>query len=146
MIADMCAEMINKFLLSVGYDYYNEKDGVMDNFKEEVASKPGIHIDFQFLDTKPRTITKEDMATPLSEMDERESIQQMLWQPDQHTTELSNLIPGFRQGCRWRDLAKIGYVLTNDIPHYDVEANEQLGQIIKQCDSIKGNVEVKLNN
>lgn len=133
MIADICAEMINKFVLSVGYDYYSREEGVVDNLKD-ASSKHKIELNFHFVDEDTRQASNSHIATLMAEMDDMDRTRLMLMHPDEHSIDdLSAVIPGFRQSCRWRDLAKIGFVLTNDIPHYDVEANELLGRIIEKC-------------
>lgn len=133
MIADICAEMINRFVLSVGYEYYSQEEGVVDNLKE-ASSKHKIDLNFHFVDDDLHTASNEHIATVMGQMDDTERMRQMLMNPDKHNVDdLSAVIPGFRQSCRWRDLAKVGYVLTNDIPTYDVEANDCLGRIIDNC-------------
>lgn len=133
MIADICAEMINKFVLSVGYDYYSREEGVVDNLKD-ASSKHKIELNFHFVDEDTHQASNSHIATLMAEMDDMDRTRLMLMHPDEHSIDdLSAVIPGFHQSCRWRDLAKIGFVLTNDIPHYDVEANERLGRIIEKC-------------
>lgn len=133
MIADICAEMINKFVLTVGYDYYSQEEGVVENLRE-ASTKHKIDLSFHFIDEEAKPASNDHIATLMAEMDDMERTRQMLMHPNEHSIDdLSAVIPGFRQSCRWRDLAKIGFVLTNDIPHYDVEANTQLGRIIDKC-------------
>lgn len=133
MIVDICSEMINKFVLTVGYDYYSEEEGVVDNLKE-ASSKHQINLNFDFIDEERQPANNKHIAVVMSQMDDMERTRQMLISPGSHSIgELSAVIPGFRQSRRWSDLAKIGFVLTNDIPHYDVEENERLGRIIEKC-------------
>lgn len=133
MIADICSEMINKFVLTVGYDYYSEEEGVVENLKE-ASSKHKIELNFDFIDEERQPADNGHIAALMSQMDDMERTRQMLMSPSSHSIdELSAIIPGFRQSRRWSDLAKIGFVLTNDIPHYDVEANDRLGRIIEEC-------------
>lgn len=133
MIADICAEMINNFVLTVGYKYYAKEDGVLENLKD-ASSKHKIELNFSFVDEKVKLASNDHIALLMANMDDMEHTRQMLMHPNEHSIdELSAVIPGFRQSCRWRDLAKIGFVLTNDIPHYDVEANDCLGRIIEKC-------------
>lgn len=133
MIADICAEMINKFVLTVGYDYYSQEEGVVENLKE-ATSKHQIELNFHFVEAEAQQASNSHIASVMAEMDDMERTRLMLMQPDgQSIDDLSAVIPGFRQSCRWRDLAKVGFVLTNDIPHYDVEANDRLGRIIEKC-------------
>lgn len=137
MIADICAEMINKFVLNVGYDYYSEEEGVVDNLKEASAQHT-IDISFKYVENEPQLASNDHVAELMAKMDDMESIRQLLMNPNEHSMdELSAAIPGFRQSRRWSDLAKVGFVLTNDIPHYDVEANDRLGRIIEKCRTLK---------
>ena len=136
MIADICAEMINKFVLSVGYDYYSKEDGVVDNLKE-ASRRQNIALNFSFVDEKHQAASNDHIAGLMAQIDDVDRIREMLMNPSDHSIDdLSAVIPGFRQSCRWRDLAKVGFVLTNDIPHYDVEANKRLGTIIDNCNSL----------
>lgn len=136
MISDICAEMINKFVLTVGYEFYSKEDGVLENLKE-ASSRYGIALNFHFIDVEKYPASNDHIAAMMARMDDMEQIRQLLMNPTAHTVDdLSAAIPGFRQSCRWRDLSKIGYVLTSDIPTYDVDANNLLGQIISKCKTI----------
>lgn len=136
MIADICAEMINKFVLSVGYDYYSKEEGVIDNLKD-ASSQHKIDLHFKLIETEHQEASNMHIAEMMARMDDMESIRQLLINPNEHSLDaLSAAIPGFRQSRRWSDLAKIGYVLTKDIPHYDVEANNLLGGIINKCETL----------
>lgn len=136
MIADICAEMINKFVLTLGYEYYSKEDGVLENLKD-ASFKHKIELNFNFVEEKVKLANNDHIASLMADMDDMERIRQMLMNPNKHSIdELSAVIPGFRQSCRWRDLAKMGFVLTNDIPHYDIEANDRLGRIIEKCRTI----------
>jgi len=53
-----------------------------------------------------------------------------------HPEEMKSL-PNYRNYLAWYNLLKIGFVSVCDIPNYDVQANEQLGVIIKKSESIK---------
>lgn len=136
MIADICAEKINKFVLSVGYDYYSEEDGVIDNLKN-ATERHNMGLSFRFVEEKSHTASNEHIASVMAQMDDREHIRQMLMNPNEFSIdELSAVIPSFHQSCRWRDLAKIGFVLTKDIPNYDVEANASLGHIKEELEKL----------
>lgn len=136
MIADICAEMINKFVLSVGYDYYSAIEGMVDKIKED-SEKHNINLNFDFVNQRQISASKEHIATLMDQMDDMERTRRMLENPAVHSiNDLADVIPGFRQSCRWRDLAKIGFVISNDIPNYDINANERLGQIINSCITI----------
>lgn len=137
MIADICAEMINKFVLNVGYDYYSKEDGVVDNLRE-ASEQHKIGLNMKYVDNNPQHASNNHIAEMMAKMDDVESIRHLLMNPSEHSMdELSAAIPGFRQSRRWSDLAKVGFVLTNDIPHYDVEANDRLGRIIEKCRTLK---------
>ena len=133
MIADICAEMINKFVLTVGYDYYSKEEGVVDNLKE-ASTKHQMDLNFHFVDDDTQSASNDHIASLMGQMDDMERTRRMLLNPKEHSIDdIAAVIPGFRQSNRWRDLAKVGFVLTNDIPTYDVEANNRLGQVIDQC-------------
>lgn len=136
MIADICAEMINKFVLSVGYDYYSKEEGMIDYLKD-ASTQHHIDLNFKLVEEESKEASNSHIAEMMAKMDDLESIRQLLINPNEHSLDaLSAAIPGFRQSRRWSDLAKVGYVLTNDIPHYDVEANDRLGRIIEKCKTL----------
>lgn len=142
MIADICAEMLNKFVQTVGYEYYSKEDGVVDAINE-ISARHNLGLDFHFVEGgNPIPIIADDVhhnniAEVMTMMDDTVGIQNLLRDPNEHSIDdLARVIPGFRQSCRWRDLAKIGYIITSDIPHYDIETNNSLGQIIRECETI----------
>ena len=158
MIADMCAEMINKFVLSVGYAYYSQKDEENNTgelkkddvvkYLKDVNQQHNIGLSFRFVEEEKQQIDITHVAEMMAKMDDKSNIRQLLIEyskvgidqlPDQSVDELSAHIPGFRQSCRWRDLAKFGFVLTKDIPNYNIEDNDQLGRIIEKCKSLINN-------
>lgn len=144
MIADMCAEMINRFVLSVGYDYYSKKDEEIDDGKDNLVSylkeaeeQHHIGLSFKFIEQQRPPVSDERIAELLDKMSRMtgERIQQlMMTSPENSEDEIVEAVPGYRQSQRWLDLARMGFVLTSDIPNYDIEANERLGKIIDMCD------------
>ncbi|MBQ0128415.1 MAG: hypothetical protein KBT57_01115 [bacterium] len=143
MIADMGAEMVNSFMLSVGYDFYTQSasDDVM-KYLRDANQQHQIGLCFKFIEGGVQQTSNERIADIMAKMDDRSNIRQLMMKysqvgveglSQQDIDDFSACIPGFRQSCRWRDLAKIGYVLTKDIPQYNIEDNDQLGRIIEKC-------------
>jgi hypothetical protein len=42
-------------------------------------------------------------------------------------------LPSYHNYRLWRDRLKVGFVSVCDIPNYNVQANEKLGDIIREC-------------
>lgn len=127
MIADMCAEIINKFVLSVGFDYFTE-DSIAALKEANESQSLGLLIDE---DTDGVAVEPEDVATSFSMMDNLQDIRN-----DATGSGIVKYIPGFASRQRWCNRLKIGFVQTKDIPNYDVVANQRLGVIKNECLSV----------
>lgn len=141
MVSDMCSEMINKFVLSVGYDYYKDQEGVVDTLKQ-ANEQHNIQLSFKFVEQKRQPMSDEHVAKALDKMCELTDERIMYLRktsPEEAENELAEAYPFYGKGCRWRDLMKMGFVLTKDIPTYDIKANAKLGEIIEKC---KQNIEL----
>lgn len=139
LVADIGSQMINKFIISIGYDYYKEIEGMMETLKQ-ANEQHHINLSFKFVEQKRDPMNSEHIAKSLALMDEMtgERIKQLLLESSEASEDmLVAALPGYRQGCRWRDLVKMGFVLTKDIPTYDIEANAHLGDLIEKCNQNK---------
>lgn len=119
MIADMCAEILNKFVSNVGFTYLAE-DAVQS--LKEANEKQQLGLNFFFDDHTDLHITPDNIAEIFDAMDDLDAIKNNLGNRLQY-------VPGFNSRKRWSELLKIGFIQTQDIPNYDVVANKQLGEI-----------------
>ena len=126
MIADMCAEILNKFVSNVGYTYLT--DDTIQSLKEANA-KQHLELDFSFNDQTEKIVTPADIARIFDAMDDLETIKNNL-------SANVQFVPGFICRKRWSELLKIGFILVQDIPNYDVAANQQLGEITAKLDTV----------
>lgn len=123
MIADMCAEILNKFISSVGYSYLSE-DAVMA--LKEANTQKNLGLVFMEDEIKEETISPATIASIFEAMDDLETLKNNL------DCERLKYIPGVISRKTWSELLKIGFIQTQDIPNYDVAANHALGNIIQK--------------
>lgn len=123
MIADMCAEILNKFISSVGYSYLSE-DAVMA--LKEANTQKNLGLVFMEDEIKEETISPATIASIFEAMDDLETLKINL------DCERLKYIPGGISRKTWNELLKIGFIQTQDIPNYDVAANHELGNIIRK--------------
>lgn len=125
MIADLSAEIINKFINTVGIEYYTESD-LSDLEIANQKNDLGLVLDYSELDFDENT--PEEAARLISNMDRLDQLlNQNPLPPD------ARRLPNYRSYIRWYHCLKVGFVSVCDIPNYDVEANNKLGGIIKSC-------------
>lgn len=127
MIADISTEMFNKFINSVGLEYYDET-----NFKDlETASENINGLSWKHPELQFEQNSREEVAELISQM---ANLPELLNQDTlpKEAKRLSNC----RSYITWCDLLKAGFVTANGIPDYDPKANERLGQIINDCKNI----------
>jgi hypothetical protein len=55
----------------------------------------------------------------------------------QSNPEEMKSLPSYRNYLLWYDRLKIAFVSVCDIPNYDIAANERLGVIIKESETVK---------
>lgn len=126
MIADMCAEILNKFISNVGYTYLT-KDAIQSLMEANEKQKLGLN--FSIAEQSKMIISPENIADIFDAIDDLEAIKNNLGDRIQY-------IPGFNSRKRWSELLKIGFIQTQDIPNYDVDANRQLGIIKTKFETI----------
>jgi len=129
MIADIGAEMVNKFANTVGYYYFDESD--IESLKQANSARNlGLilnHEELEFGD-----FNREEVVSLLQEVD------QLLDQIQSNNyANVTRNLPLFSNYKRWYDLLKVGFVHVNDIPDYNVEANNKLRKIIDRSSSIQ---------
>lgn len=127
MIADMCAEILNKFVSNIGYTYLSE-DAIMS--LKEANEKQKLGLNFAFDEQSDQHIVPSNIAEIFEAMDDLDSIKNNLGENIQ-------FVPGFNSRKRWSELMKIGFIQTRDIPNYDIAANKQLGEIKSKFETVK---------
>lgn len=122
MISDMCAEMLNKFVSSVGYSYLS--DDAIQSLKD-ANEKQNLGMNFSLNTIPQNVVTPESIANLFDVMDDLDTLKNNL------DCESLGAIPGVISRKRWSELLKIGFIQTQDIPNYDCVANKKLGEILK---------------
>jgi len=122
LVADISTEIFNKFILSIGYDYYSENDiEELRLFNEK--NKLGLH--FPEREKKDAPISSQKLSKIMEITDDLDQ-QRILFQGKGDV----NFIPGMVARSQWRDQIRIAMVGAATIPDYDVQANRKLGEII----------------
>jgi hypothetical protein len=129
MIADISAEMVNKFINSVGNEYYTES-----NLRDLVKASENInglswnHDELQF---------KHNSKTEVAELIIKMSNLPELLNRNPLPKEELKLLPNYRNYFIWYDLLKAGFVTVSGVPNYDPIANEKLSKIINECQVVE---------
>jgi hypothetical protein len=119
----MSAELLNKCIRSVGFDYFDESE-INDLRIANEQNKLGLVL--------------EQNANPTEK-----SVEELFHNIENWTSiiqtkpEEMRSLPSYRNYLAWYNRLKIGFVSVCDIPNYDVKANEKLGAIIKEAESVK---------
>jgi len=127
MIADISTEIINKFINSVGLEYYDESN--FNDLKKASENTTGLfweHNDLQF-----EKNSREEVAELITKMGNLPELLNKNPLPQD-----AKRLPNYRSYIMWYDLLKAGFVTASGVPDYDPIANERLGKIIEQCQSI----------
>jgi len=129
MIADISAEIINKFINSVGLEYYNESNYTdLEKASENINGLAWKHNELQF---------KQNSKTEVGELITQMGNLPELLNRNPLPKEELKLLPNFRNYIIWRDLLKSGFVTASGVPNYDPIANKNLGAIIKEFETIE---------
>lgn len=129
MISDISAEMINKFINTVGLEYYNASNfNDLEKVSENINGLSWKHDELKFERTN-----KQDVADLITQMG---NLPELLNQNPLPKEKLK-LLPNYRNYLMWYDLLKAGFVTSSGIPNYDPIANERLGLIIKDLEMIE---------
>jgi hypothetical protein len=129
MIADISAEMLNKFINSVGLEYYNES-----NFDDLKKASENIHgLSWKHDELKFEQNSREEVAELITKMGNLPKLLNLNPLP----IESIKSLPNYRNYKLWYDLLKAGFVTASGVPDYDPIANEKLGAIINECKTVK---------
>jgi hypothetical protein len=122
IIADISAELLNKCINTVGFEYLEEPE--INGLREaNEKNSLGLVLD-QNVDPTEKSV--EELFTRI---ENRTDIIQS------NPQEMKSL-PSYRNYLAWYNRLKVGFVSVCDIPNYDVTANEKLGKIIEECKTI----------
>lgn len=129
MISDICAEIINKFINSIGTDFYNESD-----FEDlRVANeKNSLGLSFDYQDLHYIENNHIEVADLIFNMDNLAELLNQNPLPKE-----AKRLPNYRNYIIWYNLLKVGFVSVCDIPNYDFKANNNLKQIIEESNLVK---------
>lgn len=123
IVADMSAELLNKCISTVGFDYLDKSD-INDLRMANEQNKLGLIID------------QKDNPTEKSVEELFQKIENWTDIIQTNPEEMKSL-PSFRNYLSWYNRLKIGFVSVCNIPNYDLQANEKLGMIIKEAETLK---------
>ncbi|MDR1937445.1 MAG: putative virulence factor [Tannerellaceae bacterium] len=123
IVADMSAELLNKCINTVGFEYLDVSE-INDLRQANEENSLGLVLD-QNMAAPEETV--EDLFTKIEN-----------WADiiNAHPEEMQTL-PSYRNYLAWYNRLKVGFVSVCDIPNYDLAANEKLGAIINECKTIK---------
>ena len=123
IVADISAELLNKCINSVGFEYFDESeinDLMLANEKNNLRLM--LH--------QNENPTEKSVADLFTKIENWTDI-------IQSNPEEMKSLPSYHNYLSWYNRLKIGFVSVCDIPNYDLAANEKLGSIIKECEAIK---------
>lgn len=123
MVADISTEMFNKFINTVGLEYYGECE--YDDLEKASANIQGLIINHEEFNYKEQT--HEGVAKLITMYGNRDELRNKPTIP----MELKRL-PYYCNYLRWYDALKAGFVTAAGVPIYDPAENEELGRIIDE--------------
>ena len=123
IIADISSEILNKCINSVGFDYFDESE-FNDLIIANKTNNLGLVLEHQL---NPRA---ESVAELFNKIENWNEI-------IQSNPEEMKSLPSYRNYLLWYDRLKVAFVSVCDIPNYDIEANEKLGTIIIESETVK---------
>jgi hypothetical protein len=130
LIADVSAAIINEFVNTLGWSFYSENE--VEKIGETNQAN-GLNLVLPAPDVSFEAMTMDDLNLLFVDIDKlNENISKS--PPDENA--IKN-VPVIRQYRRWRDLMKVSFIATCDIPTYDVEGNRNLGTLIDSVSSFQ---------
>lgn len=121
--SDISAELVNKFVNTVGFEYFDDSE---INDLKQANEKNSLGLTFDQQNGMGATSVEEVFNRIENWTDIIQS------KPEEMKT-----LPSYRNYLLWYNRLKIGFVSVCDIPNYDVAANETLGTIIKEIETAK---------
>ena len=127
MLADICAEMINRFVNTVGTAYFYEE--LWQDVKATVEHN-GFSISVEAIDHSSQKFDDEETRKNLSDVfNVFDNVDTILNQVPVDTEKLS-YFSNYHAYRHWTELMKIAYLATCGIPKYDVHMNNELRAIL----------------
>lgn len=123
IVADMSAELLNKCIRTVGFEYLDEAE-INDLRVANEQNKLGLVLD------QNENPTEKSVEKLFEKIENWTDI-------IQSKPEEMKSLPSYRNYLAWYNRLKTGFVTVCDIPNYDVQANERLRAIIKETEPIK---------
>jgi len=130
MIADISAEILNKFINTVGMEYLSP-DEMNTLQKSNIKNDLGLTLNHHELDYSEAN--REGAANLISIMGD---LPRLLNQSVLLPIDVQRL-PNYKNYIVWNDLLKSGFLTVCDIPTYDVSANHNLKILIDLNENIK---------
>ena len=116
MIADTTAEIINKFVITFGYEYYPPQK--IEELKS-ISEKNNLHLSFNYGINDNVPMSNDELSDLFDDI-----------RPTEENNMLTAL-PSFVNYNKWIDLLLISFIASYNVPNYDVEANKQLGALLE---------------
>jgi hypothetical protein len=123
IIADISAELLNKFVSTIGFEYLDES-ALNDLKQANQQNNLGLILEQNH---NPRENSLEELFTRVENW--TDIIQ---FNPEEMKT-----LPNYSNYFEWCNRLKVGFVSVCDIPNYDIASNEKLGKIIADSNFIK---------
>jgi len=123
IVADISAELLNKCINSVGFEYLDESE---INDLRQANEQHNLRL-ILVNNTDPTENSIEELFTKIESHTEI-----MISQPEE-----MKYLSSYRNYLAWSNRLKVGFVSVCDIPNYDITANANLGKIINECTTIK---------
>lgn len=122
IVADISAELLNKCINTVGYEYLDESE-INDLRYANEKNGLGLILDNNI---NPTENSVEELFTKVENQTEI-----MTSQPEQMKS-----LPSYRNYLAWSNRLKVGFVSVCNIPNYVEADNATLGKIIDECKTI----------
>lgn len=127
MLADICSEMINRFVRDLGYSYYNEdRWASIVETKNRLGETYKLNTDIGIYNVQVDTDDRGEITKIFDALDHMDEI---LNETPPDPVKLA-YIPHYAHYKRWTDLMKISFLAACNTPTYDVEANNRLRPIV----------------
>ncbi|MFZ4671401.1 MAG: virulence factor SrfC family protein [Flavobacterium sp.] len=136
MIAHITAGVINKFVTSSGWEFFDQ------DRKDEIKATSEINqLNLIFPDdnsNKIEFVVSNQKSDALSIEEVLEYMENLNSNLNQKTIDdkMKKMVPMISNFQRWLNLMEIAFITTCDIPNYDINANNKLGEILKEFDSL----------
>jgi hypothetical protein len=130
MLADICAEMINRFVNEMGYSYY---EPAMWEKVEKTNEENHLGL---CLDRSHLSVASSISPSAIAEVFEvLENLDEIEKQVNVSEDKMKN-VPNYSSFVRWKKLMEISFIARCDIPTYNRLANNELRNILEIIKSL----------